>query len=48
VPALTLGLTDPTTRATAANPQIADLSAGADIAPLPKIVMPAAMEAAIK
>ncbi len=48
VPALTLGLTDPTTRATAAQPKIADLSGGADIAPLPKIVMPAAMEAAIK
>ncbi len=48
VPALTLGLTDPTTRATNAKPQIADLSGGADIAALPKIVMPAAMEAAIK
>lgn len=48
VPALTLGLTDPKTRATAANPKLVDLSGGGEIASLPAIVLPPSMEAAIK
>jgi parallel beta-helix repeat protein len=48
VAALSLNLTDPTKRATEAKPQVGDYSGGTDIAPLPAIVMPAAMEAAIK
>lgn len=48
VAALSLQLTDPTLRDTAANPKLADLSGGAAIAPLPAIVLPSAMEAAIK
>jgi parallel beta-helix repeat protein len=48
VPALSLQLTDPSQRATAANPKLGDFSAGAEIAALPAIVMPPAMEAAVK
>lgn len=48
VQTLSLQLTDPTMRATAASPKVGDFSGGAEIAALPVIVMPAAMEAAIK
>lgn len=48
VPVLSLGLTDPKTRATAANPKPVDLSAGPAIAPIPAVVLPPQMEAAIK
>lgn len=48
VATLSLGLTDPKGRATSANPQIVDLSAGAAIAPLVPVVLPPSMEAAIR
>ncbi len=48
VAVLSLGLTDPKLRATAANPRPVDLSSGPVIAPVPAVVLPPQMEAAIK
>jgi len=48
VPTLSLGLTDPKERATAANPKIVDLGAGPEPATLAPIVLPPSMEAAIR
>jgi parallel beta-helix repeat protein len=48
VPALSLNLKDPKDRATGANPQIVDLSAGPDLPAIAPVVLPPAMEAAIR
>jgi parallel beta-helix repeat protein len=48
VPTLSLNLRDPKTRATAANPTLADLSGGADLPAIPAVVLPPSMEAAIR
>jgi parallel beta-helix repeat protein len=45
---LSLGLADPKTRATAANPKLVELAAGAEIVPIPAVVLPPSMEAAIR
>ncbi len=48
VPTLSLRLTDPTARATSANPAIVDLGQGAEPAGLAPIVLPPSMEAALR
>ena len=48
VPTLSLGLTDPKSRATSANPSLVDLGTGPDPVPLSPIVLPPSMEAAIR
>ena len=48
VPTLSLGLTDPKDRATAANPKIVDLGSGPAAAALAPIILPPSMEAAIR
>lgn len=48
VPTLSLGLTDPKDRETAANPKIVDLGSGPAAQPLAAIVLPTSMEAAIR
>lgn len=48
VPTLSLGLTDPKDRETAANPKIVDLSTGPEPVALAPIILPPSMEAAIR
>lgn len=48
VPTLSLGLTDPKDRETAANPKIVDLGSGPAAAALAPIILPPSMEAAIR